>query len=1490
MEIQNNNYDDTKWLKDFAEDETMWVPEAYENMPAVIAFEYRRLRELAQNEDAYGVLMQIKDVYEVILKYPIILGLCVLEDGKRTNQDKETAEKKFYKKRVAKILSKEMALGDWASEGYEIKKEGLPVALSEIMEQTAVLFVRKNNLLGEYDGIVQWRNKTIGHGALRMKADSSFRREVQVLLGMLADYFKSGISELYKNVVLTQNGAPLVGISSAWIEEDDIPFSLRLTKNGSIEKTIEQIEYIFPYKHRIYFFDSYFNEITTFLDYVDGHPKTEAKKFFSCLYHELEQEKSIWEIMQSTKKHSNGEMTAEKDDLLHEMDKLSLFEPPQYIYNWFKEKLASRKKGCFMLRMGRGMGKSALTERLDGRYYERNYIGDSYITRVYHCSRNQFLGKIDFLENLNTMFLESRDKGESIKYLKGQIRIDTSKTNCNAKNVAALLNSCARHFQNYENKQLVLVIDGIDEIVDRKLFDCFPKDNDLVDGVYVFYTSRLKEELPAPVDARISRVALSSKGDEDIISNTDKRHIGILREYAKKEAKNYSNENKPNNYEPLLKLANYNFLRLRLILPVYCEGNFRNEKAFSEECNETELFGHYLDFVKKKYGKFYNIHVLPLLLCLGIFHRGLSFDELYAAVRSSNPFMLCAAINDLKCVLTVNRGNEGNIYTLSNESYKEYINTLFADEIYEYKKIFIKEMEALVSTMNIDFHWRDQLFIGETDFPSDAAAFAQGESLLSVMKKHILSFLSSDDYVENTRCKIVGIKSEFDMAYLWLLLSVKMGYRRDKENLALLSLNLLWVNKVIYEKSRRELDERIAWMWYYLIGTDAYKELLPLNAPVLNSSTFLAYCNKLIQLHKVHDTYKFLLMISKLVTVEESLMFSSAYQEGGHSLEEGTIKPQFREILQALVKYAFTAHKVEPIIEHADEIVIFYKLADVLWGAIEREKTMYHQCEEYYELENIHLNYSLNFCIPYGYFASGKLDEIVRINAILRDGCLAAFTWAKTSFDVLSNAGRSPKYISVLQPSPIPYRSESSFNDLVKALKDNDQNGYLDIVLREYHYLLWHNFGMFLGGNGIIHKETVKGKIKRRIIEYCREKYSLLLNRIDENLYNDQGINELFEEFEAANGVSLESICIFEYFMFIEYREYDDTTCLRKFKEWLDSLSDSDNKHLLSLYYSNYRIFFDERVKLGEFDELADMMKKDKIWNALAKEDDYIRDAVYYLAWLTSYSFRVKKIDDIKRFGQRCISLIQKSYEDDKIGKSNYDLLYYYDAWALCHNIFAILPYVCSEQNLPVRDPFYIFDRTLEYERLHAPSWEMSLNLITVCFNGIIMADLCNDIEKGFSYYKVAEEECKKMEMENQSVQIAKANLEILELIFTNRDKSIPNKKIIYKLKKTIPFIKRNYMIIKIHFWLAYSNFCSKFLSRNEHAAVFSGFDFRFLNHMCVRGKYYSVRHPYIDGNMLAYMSFPPRRMDYNAEGLMFNCESIFFENEDFIFRKSLWT
>ena len=1120
--MDNNTRTKTDWLKKLADNPDLWEERAYSEIPAVIAHEYERLHDLALQNNVYGVMLQIKDVYEIVLKYPCILALCIF---RRTNSPEGMAA---YDALMAKILEKVISFGDWRDKIANplLKlKEYLPTQLASIMEKTYAMitsnFVGKEGNAKSGIDIINWRNNNIGHGALRLAEDDSLTSEIQSMLEKLKEYFGTGskisICGQYDNIVLMQGERSLVGAQATDLKDDLSPFSLVIRNDAAFPIPFDDLKYILPYENKICFFDTYINnkQKSKYLDYVAGCLNFRSRDFFYELYKKLEQDGKI----QKTQTFSKIVTDTGMEKLLSDLNKTDYFQKPDYVYKWMEETLQQNGKGCYMLRMGRGMGKSTLSSYLDGRYSRkdeaRKNINADCIIRTYHCSRNLIRGINDFIMSLNSIFLEADCLDGYIKDVEGIFKtIRRDEPGNKARATADLLNSYGKYFQQAQGKDIVLVIDGVDEIMDKSIFDYFPAPSDLDEGVYIFYTSRPNEELPAYMCRLIDAIRVQ---EVYTVTANNKGYQKLVLEYTKKELERNAAEKKTQHgpkkdnavatCKILTEKAGFNFLKLRLLIPVYCSGNDMDAAALE---TESAMFEHFLNLLNKQYGeKYYQRYLKPLLINLAIFYDGLTFDELSKLMDDMNSsLMLFAMLNDLKGVLSVERSIHGNLYLLANEEYIHYVRAAYAQDILSTKQCYMNELLEAAGAVHENFGMDEimqpcpsiETYITQT-FPK---SLMLREKIFHItdLAAPALATDSSHQTAEklasiSPRNLLKGNVTDLDFLHEFLLLSQSVGYgfyafKHSVKNL------LRWAQEYIFYLSKysqlspnfAKVGEKIAWCFAYLRRMDEPCAFMP-NA---DSEKYGA-------ISSTHFIDMFRLHIEALIEkqiINDSLKLFRLIAYGGFKAFSA------RPLFHLFFRHVIQKKEFPLFLEHEEELfsIICRQIVISVHGLSNKYDSILPEYPNATEWQAWEANMKLNLAIN----LFNQEDEPHYMQWM-------SFFELKEYYALVIAAGGTPRYIPYMPTDEEHYKDAPYFYRIVSLLKNDNREGYLEMRLQEAaeeeNSLAVFDLCMILNAA----TEDECKKIADLCLRKCTERKAYLENCLEQNLpLKEELIVELADE------------------------------------------------------------------------------------------------------------------------------------------------------------------------------------------------------------------------------------------------------------------------------------------------------------------------------------------------------------------------------------------
>lgn len=98
------------------------------------------------------------------MKFPILVSAAYIYHKK----ERSDVENKI----LISLLNKLLTLGDWLNIGTTLSKTNrLPAEVIPILKEIVIIY-HKNH-------IVNWRNDTVGHGALAFDVDTDFKDEIE---------------------------------------------------------------------------------------------------------------------------------------------------------------------------------------------------------------------------------------------------------------------------------------------------------------------------------------------------------------------------------------------------------------------------------------------------------------------------------------------------------------------------------------------------------------------------------------------------------------------------------------------------------------------------------------------------------------------------------------------------------------------------------------------------------------------------------------------------------------------------------------------------------------------------------------------------------------------------------------------------------------------------------------------------------------------------------------------------------------------------------------------------------------------------------------------------------------------------------------------------------------------------------------------------------------------------------------------------------------
>ena len=705
-------------FKSMVKDENVWISnEEMHNIPGAIQKEYLYLKENVQKDDICGALFRLKDIYEISMKIPAIMAVLSissymkvddefirktndqlkLEQSNYTQGKKDEIEEypeasKRFRLILSRLLREPLSIGSWSElieiiVAYSALFE-LDSNLVTILSRTIHLFEVKpqkvNGEDGRYANVINWRNKTIGHGTLLLNTDDYWEQAYDLVKGLYT-YFSEdaegvSLNACYERIYITR-------------EEDD-KYILQIG-----DKRLTVSKYIYNFDDEHYFFDSYYSKqkYTEVTNYFAAPKRLKDDSYYQRLYHHFIADEKI-----SRPKKKGRLITNSADREMYAcLNSIPDYERPAFVIDEIKKFINENNKGVIYIQMERGMGKSTLAHRLDGRYQKGILQKDlNAVVRVYHISNMRLRvdeRKQDFFTALNTNL---------ISYDGGQFEVDNKEyENSDRKDLRQLVETDTEDAQvafsqylelfrcRYEEElygdtvsdeiNLVYIIDGIDELDSdtKSILHAIPSDDllrelpeETVNHVYIVLLSRTKEEnLP---DAAKECVDISEQkaGRVYTVDSNNEAYIALLKKYVRHNYKGISETA----CEDIIERAQRKFLYVQ---PYMALGDAILKTG--EKLTACEVAENYVTELKKMYHGVSSNTLQLIISAIAVF-RSISLKEICNLVLFTDvSYDVIGVLNDILPLLAVRRTDGDDVYEFANEGYEQYVLSKLRESVCE---------------------------------------------------------------------------------------------------------------------------------------------------------------------------------------------------------------------------------------------------------------------------------------------------------------------------------------------------------------------------------------------------------------------------------------------------------------------------------------------------------------------------------------------------------------------------------------------------------------------------------------------------------------------------------------------------------------------------------------------------------------------------------------------------------------------------------------
>lgn len=692
--------------RELVKNKECWIPDSQlSHIPGVILKEYKMLSESIENDDVCGALFRLKDIYETSMKQPAILAIISISSYIEDDNDfirmtsdelKKEHEKYISNQSVANIesealqkfglvlsrlLREPLSIGSWKelieiiiehSTVFEID-DSLKMILLRTLRLLNVKPKKVNGEKGRYEDVSNWRNKTIGHGTLLINTDDYWEQVYDLLQG-LQDYFigeegELPLSDFYREIS---------------IERDENSGQELLTVG---KKKYSISEFIYNLEDEQYFFDSYYSRqrYTEITNYVNAPIRLRNSAYYQTLYSLFSATKK-----NGTRKKGRQISNSAEREMYSCLKSIPIYEKPEFVISEIIDFMDQNNKGIIYIQMERGMGKSTLAHKLDGRYQNELLQKDlKAVVRVYHISDMLLRGenrKRDYFTALNNNL---------ISYNGGQLEVDNEEYYVEGRDLRQLMEgddeTASLAFCQYlelfriryedeleefdeDEVRLVYIIDGIDELNSDtfSILNTIPNgrkmqsiSDELANNIYVVLLSRTKEEDDLPLIAKESIKVCEEKSNVVFkVNNESEMYYQLLEKYIKRNFKGISKEN----ISDIIENAQRKFLYIQ---PYMAMGE--SVLTPGVKISAYDVARNYINELQKLYCGT-SLHILQLIISsIALFHV-ISLKKICNLILFTEvSYDVIGVLNDILPLMTTKRTDGEDMYGFANEEYEKYV-------------------------------------------------------------------------------------------------------------------------------------------------------------------------------------------------------------------------------------------------------------------------------------------------------------------------------------------------------------------------------------------------------------------------------------------------------------------------------------------------------------------------------------------------------------------------------------------------------------------------------------------------------------------------------------------------------------------------------------------------------------------------------------------------------------------------------------------------
>ena len=504
-----------------------WVEAVANQWPGPIAHEYQRLRQLLEQGQIVSAIFQLKDLAEVLVKFPaLVMARDLIENG----------DEKATKAARQCLFSGFLSMGHWV--GSIVGRTLAPE--TQRLQETGRLLLpelgavfgtvgksgkwKTSDWLEALGHLVTWRNETLGHGAFRLDP-MEYLEELTVELATINRHLAAQVAQgVWADVVLRGEDEPLLvgwqairrwheGPAGAAHHEREAPLwlekagqALRLTPLVMLRRCTVCA------RQDVFLYDSLSgrqpSDGFTLLDYLRGHRLSLPAHRAATLRTEAEDALSTLDTAALGNAETLEEDYGKKDinALLEEKLLEARYLRPDYLREPLRDFVNDHTQGVFWLTAPSHTGKSVFTDALafpepvgDKPLWSRTAVVVLHIRREFKTWPEQLR---EFIREAVLKKAFGRDAG----------RLPLPELDVKAADPAAALAELlhtAFRLKPSAIERLVLILDGLDELPaspkgEAGIADFIPRPEALPEGCFLLLTSRPLTDCPPHIQRALA--------------------------------------------------------------------------------------------------------------------------------------------------------------------------------------------------------------------------------------------------------------------------------------------------------------------------------------------------------------------------------------------------------------------------------------------------------------------------------------------------------------------------------------------------------------------------------------------------------------------------------------------------------------------------------------------------------------------------------------------------------------------------------------------------------------------------------------------------------------------------------------------------------------------------------------------------------------------------------------------------------------------------